>query len=96
MAQTTILAAGNTAATSTDIVIADAQPVNVGVFGSAATHLPRDVIFSVLMVTPGAAMPIAQLGLTSPAVSLQGPGTFRVVRPAYAGAAFGVFLDAAV
>lgn len=93
MAQSTILAAGITAASSTDIVITDGSVVNVGIFGAADTHPPRDVNFAVVMVTPDAPIPIAQLNIFSPDTGISGPGTFRVVRPAYVGSPFGVFVN---
>ncbi|UNY40227.1 hypothetical protein KLEP174_gp36 [Pseudomonas phage vB_PcuM_ KLEP17-4] len=93
MAQSTILAAGVTAATSTDIDINNSQTVNVGIFGADGARLPRNVSFLIVMDTPDAPIPIAQIGLMSPVINLSGPGTFRVIRPAYTGAAFGVFLD---
>lgn len=94
MAQSTILAAGNTEATSTDVVVAAGATVTVGVFAATADSLPPPVTLSVLQDTPGADNTVALLNNNLRALSLAGPGTFRVFRPAYTGTAFGVFLEA--
>lgn len=94
MAQSTILAAGNTAATSTDIVIAKGDSVIVGIFAAADAGLSGSVQFRVTQKTPGADNSVAVLTNHSRATVLSGPGTFRVIRPAYAGSEFGVFLEA--
>ncbi|WP_454863359.1 hypothetical protein [Pseudomonas hormoni] len=93
MAQSTALAAGITAATSTDIVVAAGAVVIVGIFSAAAGELAAGVSFGVLQDTPGADNTIASLDNYKRAHVISGPGTFRVKRPAYTGTAFGVFIE---
>lgn len=92
MAQSTILASGTTAATSTDIVIAAGDSVTVGIFSADANDI-TDGSFSINQVTPGAAVTIGSLNLYNRSTQLFGPGTFQVKRPVLT-TAFGVFLDA--
>lgn len=94
MAQTTILAAANTAGTSSDIVVAAGAVVTVGIFSAAAGALPADVAMQVMQDTPGADNHAATLNNSRRTAVLTGPGTFRVRRPAYTGTAFGVFTEA--
>lgn len=94
MAQSTILAAGTTAGTSTDVVVAAGAVVVVGVFSAVSDTLPVTVLFSVFRDTPGADNTMALLNNNFRAVTITGPGTFRVGRPDYTGTAFGVFLEA--
>lgn len=94
MAQSTILAAGNTSATSTDVVVAAGVTVAIGIFSATADTVPAAVVFTVFQDTPGADNTLAQLNNNYRALAIVGPGTFRVSRPAYTGAAFGVFLEA--
>jgi hypothetical protein len=94
MAQSTILAAGVTAATSTDVVVAAGASVLIGVFSGAGLSLPFGLTFSVLVDTPDADNVVDQLSNTRKQIQIFGPGTFRVSRPAYTGDAFGVFLEA--
>lgn len=97
MTQSTILATGTTAATSTDIVIAAGATVTVGIF-CAAPDVPvglgwEPIEFSVLEKTPGADNKIDTLNYGKKAIVLSGPGTYRVSRPAYTGSPFGVFVE---
>ena len=94
MAQSTILAAGNTAATSTDVTVAAGAYVVIGLFAATADTLAPPVTFSVFQDTPGADNVIELLNNNRRSVQLIGPGTYRVGRPAYTGVAFGVFLEA--
>jgi len=93
MAQTTILAAGVTAAASTDVVVASGSVVLVGIFAATAVEVPQQAAFNIEQVTPGAVNVIARLGAGNRTTVIAGPGTFRVRRPLYEGAAFGVFLE---
>lgn len=93
MAQTTILAAGTAAATSTDIVLAAGAVATVGIFAETAISLPAGEQFTVVQVTPGAANYAGMLTNGERAIQIVGPGTFQVKRPLTT-AAFGVFLDA--
>jgi hypothetical protein len=99
MAQSTILAAGITEATSTDIVIAAGASVVVGVFFLDADkplsyqeqNAPK---FKILQDTPGADNAVfVALSYSNPSTVLSGPGTYRVKRYAYVGKPFGVFLE---
>lgn len=93
MAQATVLAPGNTGATSTDIVVAAGDAVTVGLYAAAAGRLPSGAAFLVQQDTPGADNTIARLSATELSTVLAGPGTYRVHRPAYTGDAFGVFTE---
>lgn len=94
MAQlTAILAAGNTAATSTDIVVAAGAVVTVGIFSAAAGELPAGIAFRIAQKTPGVDNEQIKLTNSFRSTTLVGPGTFRVKRPAYTGTAFGVFTE---
>lgn len=91
MTISTILAADLLAGTSTDIVIAKGDSVNIGVFSTVAGTVPS-AHFDILQVTPGVPNVIGSVG-PSRAVNIAGPGTYRVSRPALTGTAFGVFLE---
>ena len=98
MTQSTILAAGITEATSTDIVIAAGATVVVGIFCSDADKpiSYQDQLageFKILQDTPGADNVVLTLNYISPSTILSGPGTYRVKRAAYVGKPFGVFLE---
>lgn len=93
MAQNTVLAAGTTAATSTDTVVAAGASVTVGIFPSTAGVLPSDVAFVVSVDTPGIDRVAGKLDQNNPVLVVSGPCTFRVRRPAYTGHAFGVFTE---
>lgn len=93
MAQSTILSAGNADATSTDVVVAAGASVWVGIFSAVADALPAQNNFLVQQDTPGADNTLHLLNTNARSVRLFGPGTFRVVRTAYLGTAFGVFLE---
>ena len=98
MTQSTILAAGITEATSTDIVIAAGATVVVGIF-CAEQDKPisyQDQLageFKILQDTPGADNAVLTLNYMKPSTILSGPGTYRVKRAAYVGKPFGVFLE---
>lgn len=98
MAQSTILAAGITGATSTDIVVAAGAVVTVGMF-CAEIDKPvnySEIIatkFEIMQDTPGADNLIFTLNYAKPSTVLSGPGTYRVKRIAYVGKPFGVFLE---
>ena len=91
MAQNTILAAGTSAASSSNIVVAAGSRVTVGAF-VATGSLPIGVELNVVIDTPGADESIGKLTYSSPAFLLNGPGTFRVVRQNISG--FGVAVGA--
>ena len=93
MPQSTVLAAGITAATSSDIVVAAGATVTVGIFSAVAGQMPGWLAFTIDQVTPGASNSIGSLDGTRRQIVLAGPGTFRVNRPAYTQTAFGVFIE---
>lgn len=93
MAQSTILSANTTTAVSSDVVVEAGSVVTVGLFSSVSSNVPNGAKFNVLIDTPGSDTVIAALDNAQRVVVLTGPGTYRVSRRAYSGAAFGVFLE---
>lgn len=79
MAQATILASGDTRATSTDITVASGSSVTVGLFVASGAVQPgsRAVIY---IDTPGADNKEAELDHVKKQTVITGPGTFRVTR----------------
>ena len=94
MAQTTILAAGTTAATSTDVVVAAGASVTIGVFTSAAGGLPGNHHVSVLQVAPSGTTLAFSLSGNTPQAVIAGPGTFRAQRHPGLTTPIGVYTDA--
>jgi len=93
MAQTTILAAGSTAATSSDVTVAAGASVSVGLFSAAG--IPKDIELPIYMDTPSLDAQVGVLTAKTPAIVLSGPGVFRVRREALANSvSVGVFADA--
>ena len=93
MPQTTILAAGSTAATSSDVTVAAGEAVSVGIFSAAG--IPADIALPVYMDTPSLDAQVGVLTANVPAIVLSGPGVFRVRREALAGSvSVGAFSDA--
>jgi len=82
MAQTTILAAGKTAGTSSDVTVAPGDVVKIGLFVTGTDAVPDRLALAVLEDTPGADNVIGQLDAGTPSLVVQGPGTYRVARPA--------------
>lgn len=80
MAQNTVLAAGQTAATSSDIVVAAGSQVTVGLFSSAGA-IPPGFECQIVADTPGADAYVGRLSNGCRNTVLSGPGTFRVIRP---------------
>lgn len=88
MTQNTALAAGQTAATSSDIVVAPGASVTVGLFSTHPTgDLPGSFEYWLYADTPAQDRKVIDLGKVPPQV-ISGPGTYRVVRPDIS--AFGV------
>lgn len=79
MAQTTILASAQTAATSSDITLLQGETRTVGIFSSAA--IPAYFDFAIMIDTPGDDRQIGVLNAQVPALVISGPGTFRIKRP---------------
>lgn len=95
MAQSTILALGYLAAASSDVVVAAGASVNIGAFTTAGV-LPSGLQFSVMSDTPGADVLVGLITSVDSVVSVNGPGTFRILRPLIdATVPVGVFLESA-
>jgi len=92
MAQSTILAAGTTVATSTDVIVGEVGTVTVGLF-VASGDIPAFCSFVVYDVTPGALVPIGSLNKQTPAMTLPYVGTFRVTRNEAGGTSVGVYSE---
>jgi hypothetical protein len=79
MTQSIILATGQAAATSTDVVVAAGEVVTIGLFtGGVAAPSGAEII--VAIATPGQDQFVAKLTNTSPTTVLSGPGTFKAKR----------------
>lgn len=78
MAQATVLAAGQTLASSTSIVVAAGSAVTVGIF--ASSPIPNGVVLNVCIDTPGSDAVVTTLDRNNPAVALNGPGSYVVKR----------------
>ena len=93
MAQTTILAAGTGAATSSNVVVAAGDTVTVGIFATGT--IPPSIELYVRQVTPGGDNQVARLSHAHQTTMLVGPGTYRVVRKDISalGVSVGVFED---
>lgn len=91
MAQSTVLAAGLTAATSSDIVVAAGATVTVGLF--SAVKVPAYIRCAVHIDGPTGSQVIGALSGNNVTLTLSGPGTFFVTRPAV-GVSVGVFTEA--
>lgn len=93
MAQNTILAAGTTAATSTDVVVAAGATVSIGIFTSDAAGIPGNHSVTVFMDTPSQDVPLFQLNGKEPVKAVSGPGTFRAKRGLGLTTSIGVFTE---
>lgn len=93
MGVTTVLAAGNTSASSTDIVVAVGEVITVGIFSATDGGLPADAEFVLKKATPGADNEVFRFGNVNRQKAITSPGTYQVDRTAYTGLAFGVFTD---
>lgn len=93
MPQTTILAAAQTAGTSTDVTVAAGSVVTIGIF--AATAIPSIVEIDVRQDTPSGDNFVAKLTHANQTTVLSGPGTFRAYRRniAAGGVNVGVFTE---
>lgn len=94
MALSTILSAGVTSASSSDIVVGVGEAITVGVFSAAADNkLPSGAELVLIKTTPGAINEVFRFGDKNRQKGIFAPGTYRVDRAAYSGSAFGVFTD---
>lgn len=93
MTQTTILALGTSAATSTDVTLAAGESATLSIFnatpGEFSLQLAR---FSVSLVSPGAPVIVGYLDSENRVAQVFGPGVYQVSRPLL-GQAFGVAVD---
>lgn len=80
MAQNTVLAAAQTAATSSDIVVAAGSVVTVGLFSTSGS-IPPGFECTIDADTPGGSVYVGRLSHSCRNTVLSGPGTFRVRRP---------------
>lgn len=93
MTQTTVLAAAQTAAQSSDIVVAPGATVTVALF--AASKINAGVRCPIHLKGPTASRVIGYLSGNGTSSVLSGPGTFFVTRPAITsyGLNVGVFTE---
>ena len=93
MAQSTILAAAQTAGTSTEIVVADGETVIVGIF--ASSDIPNGVALSLHIATPGRNGFVQKLTNDFHHAQIPGPASYYVNRPDISahGVNVGVFLN---
>lgn len=78
MAQATVLAAGKTATTSSDVTVVAGSSASIGIFASAGTP---SVSMRLMMDTPGDDVYVCDLTPRQPVVVVSAPGVYRVVRP---------------
>lgn len=95
MAQSTILAAAATAATSTDITVAVGAVAKVGIFCADAdgSNLPATAEIVLWEDTPSTDNEVARFSEAKRSYLITAPGTYRVTRAAYTGTAFGVYVE---
>lgn len=93
MTQTTILAAASTLATSTDVVVTPGTFTTIGIFSAAEGRLPVDAMITVYQDSPGVDNIVQTLNNERRSIVLIGPGTYRVIRQAYTGTAFGAYSE---
>tara|TARA_Y100000815_G_scaffold274502_1_gene308821 strand:- start:11970 stop:12254 length:285 start_codon:yes stop_codon:yes gene_type:complete len=93
MTQASILAPGNAAATSSDVVVPAGETVTVGLYSATADAFPNSIQMYIYQATPGADNLVSTLGNYNRSTVLVGPGTFRIKRTAYTGPAFGAFSE---
>ena len=80
----TILAAGTTAATSSDVTLADGASANLVAYGASGVAVPAGLRLQVMADTAGLDTCVGVLDPADPdkaGLKVSGPGTFRVVRP---------------
>ena len=95
MAQTTVLAAGDTAANSSDITVVSGSSVTISLF--SASVLPLSTSYLIYLKTPSSSViSVGALSRDEPTVSIYSPGVYYVARTASSnpGVNVGVSLDA--
>lgn len=93
MAQVTQLAVGTASATSSNILVASAAEMLIGLFPPANEQIPSDVRATLVQATQGGDVMLTSLDRGNPCVIVHGPGTFRVIRNACSAPGVGVFSD---
>lgn len=92
--ETSVLAPGVTAATSTVITVPAGETWVVGIYATTSQSLPADVSFQIVIATPGARQPVEALSNSKRQTAIVGPADYYVDRPAYSGVSFGVYYSA--
>jgi hypothetical protein len=92
MAQSTILALGQTRTTSTDVIIAAGATVTVGMYTD--TVLPREAKSIIYISTPSKQNILGILDLATPQRAVVGPATIRIERQECGLQNIGIWLDA--
>ncbi len=83
MATTNILAAGTTAANSTDVTVASGGSANLFLMDAAGPGVGSKVLLDVqIKSSNNAYFTVGRLTAASPMFALRAPGTYRVTRPA--------------
>jgi hypothetical protein len=93
MAQSTLLAAAKTVATSTDLAVEPGDVVTIGVFTDATGGIPPNEGVKVYQDTPSADQFVFSLDGNHPIRQISAPGTYRAVR-AITTTNVGVFAEA--
>ncbi len=92
MAQTTVLAAGTSEATSSQFTVA-ATAVTVALYATGG-ELPATAALEVQQVGPSSAVtPVGSLSKSRPSAVVSGPGVFQVKRPAGLNVSVGVYTE---
>lgn len=95
MAQSTILAAAQTVATSSTVAVGPGGSVGLGLF-VASGDIPANVSAIVQVTTPGAVVNIGSLNKQNPYMVVPGPCTVQVLRQEAGGASVGVYAESSV
>lgn len=85
MAPTVSLAPGQTIATSSEVAVLAGATASIGIYTETGTKLSAagsDFFATVVMVTPGEPSQIGRLDASKAAMSVAGPGTYKVIRNA--------------
>lgn len=93
MTQNTILPSGNSAGTSSDVLVVAGAFATIGLFTAANGVINPGLKVEVMQDTPGGDNPVATLSADNRTTVISGPGTFRVQRPQFTGDAVGVFSE---
>jgi hypothetical protein len=94
MTQTTVLAAGSSAADSSAVTVVSGVSVTLSLF--SASSLPLSTSMAIFLNTPSSIIQVGSLSYSSPTISLYSPGTYFVRRTVNSnpGVSVGVSLDA--